>query len=184
MFSSLKRLFTPPSIRRTISAIYGMIVAQARNPVFYQALGVPDTVEGRFDNLVLQMWLVLHRLRSLPDGRELSQALFDHFCSDMDANLREMGVGDLTVPKRMQKFGEAFYGRSAAYDAAIAEAGEGALRAALARNVLNRADPDSAAALAGYVASAAASLAARSDGEIAAGAFRFPALAGEGGTAS
>ena len=54
---------------------------------------------------------------------DLSQALFDHFCDDMDANLREMGVGDLTVPKRMQAFGEAFYGRAAAYDLALAREG-------------------------------------------------------------
>ena len=70
--------------------------------------------------VLLHLWMVLRQLRSGPD-EALRQALFDHFCSDMDANLREMGVGDLTVPKRMQAFGEAFYGRSAAYDRALAE---------------------------------------------------------------
>ena len=106
-------------LRDTIEAIYGMIVTQAREPLFYRDLGVPDTVNGRFDLLVLHLWMVLRRLRA-EGGAALCQALFDRFCEDMDANLREMAVGDLTVPKRMQAFGEAFYGRSAAYDLAIA----------------------------------------------------------------
>ena len=74
-------------------------------------MGVPDTVNGRFDLLLLHLWLMLRRLKSAAGGAALSQALFDHFCNDMDDNLREMGVGDLTVPKKMQAFGEAFYGR-------------------------------------------------------------------------
>ncbi len=124
----------PP--RGTIEAIYGMIVTQAREPLFYRDLGVPDTVNGRFDLLVLHLWMVLRRLRPIEGGAGLSQALFDHFCDDMDANLREMGVGDLTVPKRMQAFGEAFYGRAAAYDLALA-AGEEPLAQALCKNILN-----------------------------------------------
>ena len=86
----------------TIEAIYGMIVTQAREPLFYRDLGVPDTVNGRFDLLLLHLWLVLRRLKSVEAGTGLSQALFDHFCEDMDDNLREMGVGDLAVPKRME----------------------------------------------------------------------------------
>ena len=179
MLSSLKRLLNPRATSRgTIEAIYGMIVAQAREPLFYQAFSVPDTVDGRFDMVVLHLWLALRRLREVTGAAALSQALFDCFCSDMDANLREMGVGDLTVPKRMQKFGEAFYGRSAAYDAAVDPL---ALRAALARNVLNSADPDRAAALAAYVETAAAALGAVSGADIVAGAFRFPAPKAEGG---
>ena len=91
----------PRSVPRgTIEAIYGMIVTQAREPLFYQELGVPDTVNGRFDLLLLHLWIVLRRLRQVTGGVELSQALFDHFCADMDDNLREMGVGDLVM---MQK---------------------------------------------------------------------------------
>ena len=124
-------------LRGTIEAIYGMIVTQAREPLFYRDLGVPDTVNGRFDLLVLHLWMVLRRLQA---GRraaaDLSQALFDRFCDDMDANLREMGVGDLTVPKRMQAFGEAFYGRTAAYDLALAD-GREPLAQALCKNILN-----------------------------------------------
>ena len=116
-FNHFRKPRTP--LRGTIEAIYGMIVTQAREPLFYRALGVPDTVNGRFDLLLLHLWLVLRRLKSVEGGAALSQALFDHFCNDMDDNLREMGVGDLTVPKRMQAFGEAFYGRTAAYDLAL-----------------------------------------------------------------
>src|SRR4051794_39645794 len=122
--------------RGTIEAIYGMIVTQAREPLFYRELGVPDTVNGRFDLLVLHLWLVLRRMQPMDDAAGLSQALFDRFCEDMDGNLREMGVGDLTVPKRMQAFGEAFYGRVAAYDFAVS-AGQEPLARALCKNILN-----------------------------------------------
>src|ERR1700742_22131 len=136
------------SQRGTIEAIYGMIVTQAREPSFYRDFGVPDTVNGRFDLLLLHLWTVLRRFRSADDGAALSQALFDRFCEDMDANLREMGVGDLIVPKRMQAFGEAFYGRAAAYDAAFAD--DEALAQALCKNVLNGEGMENAWALANY----------------------------------
>ena len=122
--------------RGTIETIYGMIVTQAREPLFYRDFSVPDTVNGRFDLLLLHLWMVLRHLRTLPAGADLSQALFDHFCADMDANLREMAVGDLAVPKKMQKVGEAFYGRAAAYDMALTD-GDEALALAISRNVLD-----------------------------------------------
>jgi cytochrome b pre-mRNA-processing protein 3 len=159
--------------RGTIEAIYGMIVAQAREPAFYASFNVADTVNGRLDMLILHLWLVLRRLRSVEGGEQLAQALFDHFCADMDDNLREMGVGDLTVPKRMQAFGEAFYGRSTAYDLAF-EAGEQELSQALMRNVLNGSFPDSASALASYVRAAGADLAAVEGKTICAGLWTFP----------
>lgn len=161
------------SPRGTIQAIYGMIVAQAREPLFYKHLEVPDTVDGRLDLLILHLWLVLRRLRDVEAGRGLSQALFDHFCDDMDANLREMGVGDLTVPKRMQKFGEAFYGRTAAYDLAWSESEE-RLADALQKNILNGQHPESARRLAAYAASAAAILQACDDAALLRASWRFP----------
>jgi cytochrome b pre-mRNA-processing protein 3 len=159
--------------RGTIEAIYGMIVAQAREPLFYAGLGVPDTVNGRFDMVLLHLWMVLRRLRQCEGGAGLSQALFDHFCGDMDDNLREMGVGDLTVPKRMQKFGEAFYGRSAAYDRAL-EAGAEPLAQALCKNILNGSEIEKARELAAYTEAAIAVLAGRDDTAFSAGAWRFP----------
>src|SRR5436305_2987337 len=127
-------LFRTPS--RTIAALYGAIVAQARDPRFYQAYGVPDTVLGRFDLIVLHLSLVLRRLREGDHAaRTVAQGVFDEFCRDMDHNLREMGISDPGVPRQMRKVGEAFYGRAKAYDAALAAGGEGALAQALIRNV-------------------------------------------------
>src|SRR5580698_4579595 len=131
-----------PAFRRSvhdnrIHVLYGMIVAQARTGVFYRDYGIPDTVQGRFELLVLHLVLVLRSLnrRSRAPrafggrrrGESLGQLLFDTFCRDLDANLREMGVGDMGVPRRMRRFGEEFYGRQAAY--------QGALENALARNI-------------------------------------------------
>ena len=118
---------------------------------------MPDTVNGRFDLLLLHLWLVLRRLKPAEGGTALSQALFDHFCNDMDDNLREMGVGDLTVPKRMQAFGEAFYGRTAAYDLALTE-GREALAQALCKNILNGENIEKARLLAAYAEAAMAAL--------------------------
>src|SRR6266478_4351050 len=164
--------------RGTIEAIYGMIVTQAREPLFYRDLGVPDTVNGRFDLLVLHLWMVLRRLTSMEGGGAgVSQALFDRFCADLDANLREMGVGDLAVPKRMQAFGEAFYGRAAAYDLAVDLAqtdGAEPLAQALCKNILNGAQIDNARRLAAYAGAAIAALAAQDDAALLAASLRFP----------
>ena len=167
----------PP--RGTIKAIYGVIVMQARDPRFYLDMGVPDTVNGRFDLLVLHLWLMLGRLKSVAGGAELSQALFDHFCDDMDDNLREMGVGDLTVPKRMRAFGEAFYGRTAAYDLARGEGGE-ALALALSKNILNGEKIAEARRLAAYAEAVIAGLAGLDGATLLAGTLKFPVLDGMG----
>jgi cytochrome b pre-mRNA-processing protein 3 len=170
-FNHFRKPRTPP--RRTIEAIYGMIVAQAREPLFYQAMGVPDTVDGRFDMVLLHLWMVLRRLRQVEGGADLSQALFDHFCGDMDANLRELGVGDLTVPKRMQKFGEAFYGRAAAYDAAL-DAGAEPLARALCKNILDGRGIENARQLAVYANAVIAALAGRDEAAFSNASWQFP----------
>ena len=169
-------LLRPPRTpsRGTIEAIYGTIVAQSRLPVFYQQFGVADTVNGRFEMLVVHLWLVLRRIRSIQDASTFAQALFDYFCSDLDANLRELGVGDLSVPKRMQAFGEAFYGRSAAYDLALTEGTE-ALVLALDRNVLDGADIENARTLAGYVGRVIETLDAVAPAKLRSGSLQFPA---------
>jgi cytochrome b pre-mRNA-processing protein 3 len=167
--------FRKPRIapRGTIEAIYGMIVTQAREPLFYRDLTVPDTVNGRFDLLVLHLWLVLRRLRTAEGSSGLSQALFDRFCNDMDDNLREMGVGDLTVPKRMQAFGEAFYGRTAAYDLAL-EAGEEPLAQALSKNILNGEGIENARRLALYAKAAIVALDQQDEAALLAASWKFP----------
>jgi cytochrome b pre-mRNA-processing protein 3 len=156
-----------------------MIVTQAREPLFYRDLGVPDTVNGRFDLLVLHLWIVLRRFRSAQNAANAPQALFDRFCDDMDANLREMGVGDLTVPKRMQAFGEAFYGRAAAYDAAFA-AGAEAPAYALRKNILNGEDMDNARRLATYAQAVVVDLDGLDDTAFLAAGWSFPVPAEAG----
>lgn len=159
--------------RGTIEAIYGMIVTQAREPIFYRDLGVPDTVNGRFDLLLLHLWLLLRRLRTVQGATELSQALFDRFCEDMDDNLREMGVGDQTVPKRMRAFGEAFYGRVQAYDQAMEGGGE-ALASAICKNILNGTGMDQAQRLAAYARATEADLGRTDEAALLRASFKFP----------
>ena len=150
-----------------------MIVAQARSPVFYAEFGVPDTVSGRIDMIVLHLVLVLRRLRqgqaNLP---VLGQQIFDWFCRDMDHNFREMGVGDLTVPKEMRRVAEAFYGRAGAYEAGLASDDPGALETAVARNVFGIEEVSPGAVrLAAYMRQAAQRL---SEQEPATGTVAFP----------
>jgi cytochrome b pre-mRNA-processing protein 3 len=143
--------FRPSSEERSIRDLYGAIVAQARLPVFYQSYEVPDTVDGRFDLIVLHIVLVLAGLGGEAGSeRAIGQKLFDVFCRDLDGNLREMGVGDLAVPKRMRRFGEAFYGRQAAYLTALAAPDDGELENALARNIFPAMEAARAAPLARY----------------------------------
>jgi cytochrome b pre-mRNA-processing protein 3 len=162
----------------TIASLYGTFVAQARAPVFYQSYGVPDTVNGRLEMIMLHTVLLLHRLDGAPeDMRALGQAVFDHFCRDIDANLREMGVGDLTVPKTMRRIGEAFYGRQSAYASALGAADE-ELAAALRRNVFDGAPKEAAGVtrLTAYVRQAVEQLAAQEEkGGLSRGEVRFPA---------
>lgn len=130
--------------------LYGSIVAEARRPLYYADWGVPDTVTARFDMIVLILALVERRLRDAPqpppgvrlatgaratDPWELGRQLLDLFFSEMDGSLREMGVGDVAVPKRIAKLAEAWHGRARAYDAALDADDRTALAAALARNV-------------------------------------------------
>jgi cytochrome b pre-mRNA-processing protein 3 len=130
------RFFRRNPSNHSIASLYGTIVAQARAAPFYRICGVPDTVSGRFEMVLLHTVLVLRRLETEPlPLRRIGQAVFDRFCRDMDGSLREMGVGDLAVPAKMRKIGEAFYGRRAAYGAALAVDDPEALVAALERNV-------------------------------------------------
>ncbi len=172
MFSRAVRRKREESIQR----LYGAIVAQSREPAFYRSLGVPDTLEGRFDLLVLHLHLVYRRLAAVERLRDVGQGLFDHFVGDMDASLREIGVGDLAIPKRMRALGEAFYGRAAAYDAALGDADNARLAVALLRNVYSGDDQAAAVSerLAAYMRSAAAALSAQDADAIAAGEVQFP----------
>lgn len=122
--------------------IYVTLVEQSRQPDFYTLCGVPDTADGRFDMILLHGFLLLRRLKRDHDRTaDLGQAVFDLMFADMDQNLREMGVGDLSVGKRIKGMVEAFYGRIAAYEAGLAEGPE-VLENALRRNLYRHVSPE------------------------------------------
>ena len=128
--------------------LYGAAVAAARDPGLFAELGVPDTVEGRFDLVSLHVALLIRRVRTDADARgpALAQAVFDAMFADMDVNLREMGVGDLSVGKRVRRMWEAFHGRALAYEAAFDSTDAAALAEALERNVWRGEAPPAAPA--------------------------------------
>lgn len=116
--------------------LYRSLVTQARSPQFYLNVGVPDTLDGRFDMIVLHMFLVIDRLS--PEGasaKDLRQRLFDVMFDDMDQALREIGVGDLSVGKKVKKMAQAFYGRLGAYDEGLRADDEAVFEDALKRNI-------------------------------------------------
>jgi cytochrome b pre-mRNA-processing protein 3 len=120
---------------RTTERVYDRIVAAARQPALYADWGVPDTPLGRYEMISLHLFLVLHRLRNEAGARALAQSLTDTFFAELDHSIRELGVGDLSVPKRMKKLARMFYGRAAAYGEALDKADADLLAAALSRNV-------------------------------------------------
>jgi cytochrome b pre-mRNA-processing protein 3 len=135
-------LFRRRRYERAGFALYTAAVAAARDPWFYTALGVPDTLDGRFDLVGVHVFLIIDRVRGeKPPGPEVAQAVFDAMFADMDFNLREMGVGDMSVGKRMKEMWEAFHGRATAYAAAVAAQEDAGLAEALARNVWRGAVP-------------------------------------------
>jgi cytochrome b pre-mRNA-processing protein 3 len=168
----LQSLFRPRRTKAMASKLYAASVAQARAPGFYVSLGAPDTIEGRFELYSLHVILLLHRLRGEgAEAAETSQALFDTYTSALDNALRETGVGDLSVPRRMRRLGEAFYGRAKAYQAALGGEAE-ALEALIGRTVFAGVSGEGSAVLAAYVrrcesALAAQPLVALLDGEVA-----------------
>jgi cytochrome b pre-mRNA-processing protein 3 len=168
------RLFRPRFHPATIDSLYGVIVAQARVPDFYEEFGIADSVEGRFELVVLHLALLRRRLGREAGGAALGHALVDRFGRDMDDNLREMGVSDVAVPKMMKRMFEALYGRTRIYQSALNEAGCEALEAALARNVFGGRGGQ-VARLADYVRRTACELDAADGRQILAGRLAFPA---------
>ena len=156
MFGRLLRRAIPEDAIAT--RVYGAIVAQARNPAFYSDLGVPDTVTGRFEMVVLHVVLVLDRLQGNEAERALAQKIFDLYCVDMDRSLRELGIGDLGVPKRMRKMTEAFYGRARVYREGLTQGDVASLAAAILRNVFAGEAPG-AGPLAAYMIASTGTLA-------------------------
>lgn len=165
----------PSPTRSLLDRLHGEIVAAARAPAFYLDYAVPDTFEGRFELLALHAGLVLRRLNAAePPGPAVAQDLVDAVFGHLDADLREAGVGDITVPKRMKKLAEAFLGRSAAYDAGF-RLGAAALCTAVGRNVYAGAEAGAAVdRMARYAAAAGEALGAASLEACLAGPLPFP----------
>jgi cytochrome b pre-mRNA-processing protein 3 len=145
-------LFKKSPDPEAVLGVYRAIVAQSRQPVFYAEWGVPDTVTGRFDMICLHMALVFRRLNGA--GKEatgFAQALFDLFFKDMDRNLREMGAGDLSVPKKIRNMGNLFYGLMTNLNEAMERSDRAEAEAVLQRNLFDGADDAKVGLLADYL---------------------------------
>lgn len=155
--------------------LYLALVTQARQPMFFQVLGVPDTVLGRFEMISLHAFMLFQRLRDTEDGA-LAQDVHDVMFADMDRSLREMGVGDLGVGKRVKKLASNLYGRIAAYEQGLA-GDDATLAAALRRNLFATADANDAQvlAVAGYLRREVAALSGQSPAALRGGEIAFGA---------
>lgn len=178
--SLIRSIFRRDPHRPVAARLYGALAPQARHPVFYgPKFAVPDTLEGRFDLLVLHAFLVMERLQEEPDGPAINQSLFDEMFRHLDLNLREMGVQDLGVGRRIKAMAEAFNGRTTAYRAALAGQGE-PLATVIRRNVHGDASDaddnarEGADRLAVYCMSVLAGFRGQSTESILAGRLGFP----------
>ena len=178
----LGKLFQRREHVRAAADLYTDIVAQARSPAFYRNLGVPDTLDGRFEMVALHAFLVIRRLTGVSEpAARVTQALFDAMFADMDRSLREMGVGDLGVARRVKKMVSGFLGRSAAYESGLASGDEG-LAAALRRNAYGTvsAGEEDIAALTAYVRAQATRLESQAVADLLGGRLEFGAPPGDG----
>ncbi len=170
-------LFRRRPHERTGFELYAAAVGAARAPRLYAELGVPDTTAGRFELVSLHVGLLIRRLRAATDktADDLGQAVFDAMFADMDVNLREMGIGDLSVGKRVKMLWEGFHGRATSYGEALDQGDTEALAAALERNiwVKEEAPPGAALALARHAEALSALLAGQELAALLQGQVRF-----------
>ena len=167
-------LFRKNTASEPVYAVYNAIVAQSRQPRFYADWSVPDTVTGRFDMISLHLALLFRRLRAeTGDRKEFSQAVFDLFFRDMDRSLREMGAGDLAVPKKIQKMGNLFFGLLAALNAGLDMNDPLAVEAVLTKNIYDGASGPDVAAMAHYLMAQSAVLSSQAEADILQGKIAF-----------
>jgi cytochrome b pre-mRNA-processing protein 3 len=147
------KLFKPRPAQTAGRKLYVAVVGQARQPRLYADLGAPDTMEGRFEVYSLHVILLLDRLKRQGErAAETAQALFDTYVQSLDDALREIGVGDTSMGKKMRKLGEAFFGRVKSYEEALAALPDRApLEALIGRTVFASVDRPSVAAMADYL---------------------------------
>lgn len=170
----LRVLRTRAAHQRKAGEIYGAIVTQARRPEFYANLGVPDTPVGRYEMVVIHLFLVLERLRDA-GAKTLQRALIEAFVSDMDDSVRELGTGDTGVARKVRRAAAGLYDRMGGYRAGLAEGHLEALQSAFAAHELfsDAGDPRGAA-LAAYMREAADLLAALDATAVSEGQLAFP----------
>lgn len=174
----IARWFRKDQTQSQAETLFEALNERARRPEFYDRAGAPDTVEGRFEVLALHVFLVVRRLkRDAPASDRLSVALQEAFFKRLDHALRELGVGDLSIGRKIRGLAEAFYGRAAAYEKAMADS-EAALRTAVARNVYESADADRATLLAGYLMKADELLKQTPVEDLSGAIARLPGLTG------
>ncbi|WP_404426784.1 ubiquinol-cytochrome C chaperone family protein [Thalassospira australica] len=156
-------------------ALYAKMVGQAREPAFYARLGVADTMEGRFDLILVHAFILFRRLKKDNDSRDLAQKIFDVMFSDLDQNMREMGIGDVGILKRIRKMSESYHGRIVAYEEGV-QSGAIELAAALNRNLYADTEVSDAQlmAMVGYINDALASLDRQQTHELHSGVVDFP----------
>lgn len=148
----LRQLKERAKLRRIAAELYGAIVAAAREPALFRDLGVPDSPMGRLESILLHLALVIDRLQAEgAPGQALAQALAEAYVSDMDDCLREIGIGDMGVPRRVKQAAGALYERHRTYAAALAASDDSALGRDLARHLLERDGETASAELIGYV---------------------------------
>jgi cytochrome b pre-mRNA-processing protein 3 len=165
-------------VGETAAGFYGSIVAQARTPAFYAAGGVPDNMEGRFGLIGVHMFLVLERIRLEGEkGNEIGRALLEAFMTDMDDNMREIGIGDTVVPRRVKKAAAALREHLEAYRAAFAQVDDAQLTELLARYVYLEGGAGEPAHLAGYMRRAARRLGDQPWADVGSGKLSFPTYA-------
>ena len=164
---------------RPAERLYQSILQASRQPNLYIEFEVHDHLDSRFDMLCLHISLLMERLRMLPEDvhKPLNQELFDRFFADMDFTLREMGVGDLGVGKRVRKMSEAFMGRLLAYTKSLERNDKMELALVLARNIRRSHDSNDAdRRMADYVLESRDRLSAVSDNEMQAGTVDLVAI--------
>lgn len=166
-------LFKPRPEKLLARELYEHLLAASRQPCLYGEDGVPDTLEGRFEMVVLHTALMIRVLQASPEQahRDISQLLFDTMFDDFDAAMREMGVGDSGVGKKIRFMAEGFYGRAGVYDEALKDDDPGVLELAIARNIFASEEINSASRkLSDYVRASAEKLDAQGALTLAEGA--------------
>jgi cytochrome b pre-mRNA-processing protein 3 len=168
--------FRRNQIRDAAELAYRLVVEQARRPEFFTRLGVPDTLDGRFELICLHAFLYLRRLKSDPSAATVAQRFYDTMFADFDRSLRELGTGDLSVGRQIKRMAEAFNGRIRAYEQSL-DGDEDAVAAALDRNLYGTAPAsgDQLAAMARYLRREAAGLADQPAASLLVGAIAFGA---------